>query len=91
MRFPFQHVEDLCNVLVAMDSTLDVIALRIGNVVSPPPNIIHKDGNGIEYPVRPATSEDVESALAKPGGPPFAIFPEVSDETAVLLSGTAWN
>ena len=41
--------EDLCRVACGLDAALDVIMMRIGNVVSFP-ELIHKDGIGISYP-----------------------------------------
>ena len=38
--------EDLCRVACGLDAALDVIMMRIGNVVSFP-DLIHKDGIGI--------------------------------------------
>lgn len=60
--------EEYCKVLATLpenaDIDLDVIALRVGNVVTAPPDIVHHDGQGVEYPVKGATSSDVTDQLA---------------------------
>ena len=65
--------EDLCRVACGLDAALDVIMMRIGNVVSFP-DLIHKDGIGISYPQTAGDSLDVFTALS--GGKKTVLFPE---------------
>ncbi|KAJ1459733.1 hypothetical protein M885DRAFT_613334 [Pelagophyceae sp. CCMP2097] len=85
-------VEDVCRVICAMDKDLEVLAVRVGNVVTDPPRIVHHDGKGVEYPVLPATSADAANAIAEKG---YATFPEaplcsiaLSDMVACLVAST---
>lgn len=68
------HVEDLCTTLSQIHNDLDIIALRIGNVVTAPPEIVHHDGKGIKYPVLPATSDWTKLQIGESASE--YIFPE---------------
>jgi nucleoside-diphosphate-sugar epimerase len=68
--------EELCAMLASLPQHrgCDLLAVRIGNTVTDPPDIVHHDGMGITYPVPPASSRDVDEATVKKDG--FSIFPE---------------
>ena len=67
------HVEELCMMLTRLHDSIDIIALRIGNTVTAPPDVTHKDGKGISYSMSPAKCCDVSFMLDQGKR---AIFPE---------------